>query len=450
MTVIHAGHALLPGGLAADVRLTVADGAITEVEAGVAPAAGDARHEMVIPAIGNLHSHAFQRAMAGLTELRGPTADNFWSWRREMYRIGLEMNPDHVEAVAAQLYMELLESGFGRIGEFHYLHHDPAGAPYANPAEMAERIAAASATAGIHLTLLPVFYAHADFGGLPPLPGQRRYIHDVDGFARLLTRCEALTAARPGDVCGIAPHSLRAVTAEELAAIVPLTDGPIHIHAAEQTKEVEDCVAATGARPVEWLLDNTGADARWCFIHATHMTADEVRTMAARGVTAGLCPITESNLGDGIFPAVPFLEAGGRYGVGSDSNVEISLRRELRTLEYSQRLSHRARNVIAPAGGSTGRHLFEEAQRGAAAAIGGMDGIAVGAPADLVALDLSAVPWLPAGKVLDHFVFTDGVEVDTVWCGGERVVEGGRHVRRDEIVARFEAAMHEVMALDHA
>lgn len=447
MTAIHAAHALLPAGLARDVRITLADGTVREVAAGVQAAADDERHAFVLPAIGNVHSHAFQRAMAGLAELRGPAADNFWSWRREMYRVGLNMNPDHVEAVAAQLYMEMLEAGFGRIGEFHYLHHDTDGTPYANPAEMAERIEAAAAQTGIRLTLLPVFYAHADFGGAPPIEGQRRYIHDVDAFARLLERCGAIAGARAGGIVGIAPHSLRAVTAEELAAIVPLTDGPIHIHAAEQTAEVDACLAATGARPVEWLLANTEADARWCFIHATHMVEDEVRAMAARGVTAGLCPITESNLGDGIFSAVTFLEAGGHYGVGSDSNIDISLKRELRTLEYSQRLARRARNVIAPTGGSTGQSLFGHAMAGAAAAIGSTAGIEPGASGDLVALDLAAVPWLPAEKVLDHFIFAEGIAVDAVWSGGHKLVQGGRHIHREAIGARFHATMHELMQI---
>lgn len=448
MNSIHAAHALLPSGLARDVRITLADGAIAAVAAGVPAEAGDERHAFVVPAIGDLHSHAFQRAMAGLAELRGPSADNFWSWRREMYRVGLNMSPDHVEAVAAQLYMEMLEAGFGRIGEFHYLHHDPDGTPYANPAEMAERIEAAASHTGIQLTLLPVFYAHADFGGVPPIQGQRRYIHDVDGFARLLERCGEIAGARPGGVVGIAPHSLRAVTAEELAAIVPLTDGPIHIHAAEQTAEVDACLAATGARPVEWLLANTEADQRWCFIHATHMVESEVREMAARGVTAGLCPITESNLGDGIFSAVTFLEAGGRYGVGSDSNIDISVKRELRTLEYSQRLAHRARNVIAQSGGSTGQALFENALKGGAAAIRSTAGIEAGGAADLAALDLSAVPWLPAAKVLDHFVFADAIGIDTVWSGGHKLVEGGRHIHREAIEARFHTAMHELMRFE--
>ncbi|RAI02107.1 formimidoylglutamate deiminase [Acuticoccus sediminis] len=448
MTVIHAAHALLPSGLERDVRITVSGETVEDIRTGAAAEAGDERHGMVIPAMGNVHSHAFQRAMAGLTELRGPTADNFWSWRREMYRIGLNMDPGHVEAVAAQLYMEMLEAGFARVGEFHYLHHDRDGSPYADPAEMAERIAAASDTAGIGLTLLPVFYAHADFGGLPPLPGQRRFIHGLDDFARLVERCGDIAAALPGGIVGVAPHSLRAVTADELAAVAALTDGPIHIHAAEQVGEVEGCVAATGARPVEWLLANTSADERWCFIHATHMTGDEVGAMAERGVVAGLCPITESNLGDGIFPAVPFLEGGGRFGVGSDSNVDISLKRELRTLEYSQRLAHRARNVLAPAGGSTGQHLFEEALRGGAAAIGSSAGLAPGERADIVALDLDAVPWLPADKALDHFVFTDGITVDAVWSGGRKVVAEGRHIHRAAITARFHAAMHELMAAE--
>ncbi|WP_108659451.1 formimidoylglutamate deiminase [Acuticoccus kandeliae] len=442
MAAIHAENALLPGGLARDVRVTLSDGTIGGVETGVAPVAGDERVEFLLPAVSNVHSHAFQRAMAGLAETRGPADDNFWSWRTQMYRFGLSMGPEHVEAVAAQLYMEMLEAGFSRIGEFHYLHHDKDGAPYVNPAEMSERIAAASVESGIALTLLPVFYAHSDFGGLPPIDGQRRFIHDLDAFARLMERAAGLVADLPGGVLGVAPHSLRAVTGEELAAVQPLANGgPIHMHIAEQTGEVDACLSANGIRPVEWLLENAPVDERWCLIHATHMTEDEAKGVAESGAVVGLCPITEANLGDGIFRASTVLGNGGRFGVGSDSNIEITLSGELRQVEYAQRLSKRLRNVIAPTGGSTGRHLFEHALAGGAAAVGGARGIAPGEAADLLALDHSAVPWVPADKAIDHWIFAEGTRVATVWSGGRRLVENGRHIRRDAIAARFRAAM---------
>jgi formiminoglutamate deiminase len=447
MTVIHAENALLPEGLARDVRLVLSDGKIGSVETNAAPRAGDERHRFVLPAMPNLHSHAFQRAMAGLAETRGPGEDSFWSWRTEMYRVALSMTPEQVEAVAAQLYMEMLEAGFCRVGEFHYLHHDKDGSHYADPAEMAARIGAASAEAGIALTLLPVFYAHSGFGGAAPIEGQRRFIHDVDAFARLMERAGDIVSGLPGAVLGVAPHSLRAATPEELQKVVPLAGGgPVHIHVAEQVKEVEDCVAWSGRRPVEWLLDTMGLDRRWCLIHATHMTPDETARMAKSGAVAGLCPITEANLGDGVFEAPAFLAAGGRFGVGSDSNILISLAEELRTLEYSQRLSRRSRNVVAAPGQSTGLNLYEQALTGGAQALGVVTGIAAGRPADILALDLSAVDYLPAEKVLDHFVFARGIGVDSVWVGGTKQVEAGRHRNREAIAARFARAMAELSA----
>ncbi|MDS1137648.1 formimidoylglutamate deiminase [Nitratireductor indicus] len=442
MTVIHAENALLPDGLAHKVRVVFSATGIESVERDAAPQPGDERHRFLLPAMANLHSHALQHAMAGLAERRGPGADSFWSWRTEMYRIALSMAPDQVEAVAAHLYMEMLEAGFCRVGEFHYLHHDRDGSPYADPAEMAERIGAASAQTGIALTLLPVFYAHSGFGGAEPADGQRRFIHTVDAFETLMGRARTIVAALPGGVLGVAPHSLRAVTAQELGEVLPLAQGgPIHIHVAEQVKEVEDCVEWSGLRPVEWLFENAAPDARWCLIHATHMTDAETTRMARSGAIAGLCPITEANLGDGVFPAPAFLEAGGAFGVGSDSNILISLTEELRTLEYSQRLLRRARNVVAEPGQSTGTNLFQRATTGGAQALGSVSGIAVGHPADLITLDLTSVDYLPGERVLDHFIFAKGIGVDSVWVSGSKKVEGGRHRNRSVIVEQFSRAM---------
>ena len=446
-TAIFAETALLPDGLQGDVRIVMSGATIESVETGAAQQAGDERHRFLMPAMPNLHSHAFQRAMAGLAETRGPGDDSFWSWRTVMYRFALSMTPEHVEAVAAQLYMEMLEAGFGRVGEFHYLHHDADGGAYADPAEMAARIAAASAETGIALTLLPVFYAHSGFGGAAPVEGQRRFINDVDGFARLMERAGPIVARLPQGRLGIAPHSLRAATPAELAAILPLAaGGPVHIHVAEQVKEVEDCVAWSGARPVEWLLGHAPVDARWCMIHATHLTDAEKRALGESGAVAGLCPITESNLGDGIFDAPAFLAAGGRFGIGSDSNVLISLAGELRTLEYSQRLGRLSRNVVAPPGGSTGLSLVRHALAGGSQALAAPSGIAADLPADLASLDLSRAPGVPAAQILDHFVFAQGAGIDCVWVNGARQVEGGRHRARERIQARFDAAMAELMA----
>ncbi|CUX65892.1 formimidoylglutamate deiminase [Agrobacterium genomosp. 13] len=446
MTAIHAGAALLNDGWAQDVRIVCRDGAVLSVETGVSPRPQDERHAVIVPAMPNLHSHAFQRAMAGLAEIRGPADDSFWSWRTVMYKFALSMTPDHVEAVAAQLYMEMLEAGFGRVGEFHYLHNDRDGSHYGNIAEMAERIGAAAAQTGIGLTLLPVFYAHSGFGGQMPIDGQKRFIHSLDSYERLMHGAQAVVDGLPGAVLGIAPHSLRAVTGEELAAIEHLAKGgPIHIHVAEQVKEIEDSLAFSGARPVEWLLENATVDDRWCLIHATHMTEAETRRMAKSGAIAGLCPITEANLGDGIFPAPDFIAQGGHYGVGSDSNILISVPEELRMLEYSQRLSLRARNVIADAGRSTGEKLFRQALEGGSRALASRHEIEEGKSADFIALDVSAVPYLPASQILDQWIFASGVQIDSVWVRGKKLVQSGRHLQRHEISERFNKVMAELV-----
>ncbi|MBU2145757.1 MAG: formimidoylglutamate deiminase, partial [Alphaproteobacteria bacterium] len=437
MTSIFARQALLPGGWAKDVRLVMSGGRMVSVTTGTAPKAGDERHAILLPGMPNLHSHAFQRGMAGLAEIRGPGADSFWSWREVMYRFALTMNPEQVEAVAAQLYMEMLEAGFSRVGEFHYLHHDPEGQPYADVGEMAARIAAAADTTGIGLTLLPVFYAHSGFGGAEPVENQRRFINDLNSFARLHESARKALESIPEAVIGVAPHSLRAVTPDELAAVVAMAGGaPVHIHVAEQVREVEDCVAWSGARPVEWLLDNADIGDRWCLIHATHMTDAETTAMARSGAVAGLCPVTEANLGDGTFSGQLFHANGGRFGIGSDSNVLIGLPDELRQYEYSQRLSHRARNVLAKPGQSNGRALFDAALTGGSKALGAQNaGLAVGAPADIVSLDAEAVSL--AGKaddaILDAWIFAGGTRVDCAWVRGKKLVEGGRHFRRSEI-----------------
>lgn len=450
MSSIFAAQALLPEGWSSNVRVSIDGGTISGIEADALPLPGDERADILVPGMPNLHSHAFQRGIAGLAETRGPGADSFWSWREVMYRFALTMTPEQVQAVAAQLYVEMLEAGFTRVGEFHYLHHDRDGRPYANLTEMAERIAAASAETGIALTLLPVFYAHSGFGGLPPNEGQRRFINDVNRFERLIERSrEAVQSLNQAKV-GVAPHSLRAATTDELNAIVPLSEGgPVHIHIAEQTKEVEDCVAWSGARPVEWLLANQPVDDKWCLIHATHMTPEETIGMAQAGAIAGLCPITEANLGDGTFAGPLFAEHGGRFGVGSDSNVLIGLGDELRQLEYSQRLALRARNVLAKPGQSNGRALFDGALTGGAKALGGDDGrIAIGAPANFVSLndDHPTLAGKSGDAILDAWIFAGGSMGDSVWVGGSKRVEHGRHIGRDAIAAAFRKTMLELVA----
>ena len=445
-------EALLPEGWATDVRVVVQGGRIAAVQPGALPAADDQRHGIGLPGMPNLHSHAFQRGMAGLAERRGPSDDTFWTWREVMYRFALTMRPEDVEAVAAWLYVEMLEAGFTRVAEFHYLHHQADGTPYANIAEHAERIAAAASGTGIGLTLLPVFYAHGGFGGAPAAPGQRRFLNDVAGYGRLMEASRQAVRGLPGAVVGIAPHSLRAATPAELGAIEPLAEGgPIHIHAAEQPKEVAECLAWSGARPVEWLLRECGADARWCFIHATHMSPAETRDMAQAGVVAGLCPLTEASLGDGIFNGAEFLAAGGRFGIGSDSHILIGVAEELRQLEYAQRLRLTQRNVMTRAeGDSAGRTLFDAALVGGAQACGApAAALAVGAPADIVALD-AAHPSLACRRgdaLLDGWIFAArGSAVSTVWVAGRQVVQDGRHHRRDTILARYRDSLAWLMA----
>ncbi|MBN8888790.1 MAG: formimidoylglutamate deiminase, partial [Rhodospirillales bacterium] len=385
----------------------------------------------------------------------GAAGDSFWSWREAMYRAVAALDPPLFEAVAAQLYVEMLKSGFTTVAEFHYLHHAPDGRPYADPAEMSLRVLAAAATAGIGLTLLPVLYAAGGFGGAPAGPGQRRFVHDIDGFLRLLARLRALTqpaggqpdGALPGVVLGVAPHSLRAVPPEALAALLAAApDGPVHIHVAEQPREVADCLAQTGQRPVEWLLAHARPDARWCLVHATHMTGAETAALAASGAVAGLCPTTEANLGDGIFPAEAFLAAGGRFGIGSDSHISVSPVEELRWLEYAQRLATGRRAVLAGGPGrSTGRALFDAALAGGTAASGhGPAGLVAGGRADIVVLDTSH-PLLLArdgDALLDSWIFAGNAPlVRHVVAAGRHVVADFRHAAEAAVARRFAAAM---------
>ena len=449
---LFARTALLPDGWAENVRLIIVDGIIAEVEMGAAVQPQDEAHSAILPGMPNVHSHAFQRGMAGLAERRGPSADSFWTWRETMYRFVERIGPEELKAIAALAYVEMLECGFTRVGEFHYLHHDANGGRFSDPAEMSRAIVAAAAETGIGLTLLPVFYAHAGFGGAPLTEGQRRFGHDLEGFARLIDAARAAAASLPDAVVGVAPHSLRAVTPEELTALLPLAAGaPIHIHIAEQLREVEDCLRWSGARPVEWLIDNVAVDAQWCLIHATHMTGPETVRLAASGGVAGLCPITEANLGDGLFPAQAFLASGGRIGIGSDSNVLIDLSEELRLLEYGQRLTARARNILsADDQPSTGENLYREALNGGAVALGvGASEIAAGRPADLISLDLDhpALLGRDPGRLLDSWIFAAGSRgVDCVWRRGRKVVSAGQHVSRRAVVDRYRDILGKLLA----
>jgi formiminoglutamate deiminase len=450
MTSLWFESALLPYGWASHVRVTASNGRIDRVTADVDPSDTDERLDVGIPGLPNLHSHAFQRGLAGLTERRGLEGDSFWTWRELMYQFVERINPDEMEAIASLAYAEMLECGFTQVGEFHYLHHDRGGIPFADPGELAGRLAAAAANTGIGLTLLPTLYAHGGFGGAEPGARQRRFINDRDQFAAIVEASRKIVKTLPGGVVGVAPHSLRAVTPEELAWLVELSRGSvIHIHIAEQTKEVNDCIAWSGRRPVEWLLEHTAVDERWCLVHATHVNDTEMLAIAASGAVVGLCPITEANLGDGIFPAGPFLSHAGRIGMGSDSNVLIDAAEEMRLLEYSQRLAHRGRNVLASGPGrSTGRTLYDRSLAGGARVLESAAGLVAGASLDVVSLKTQEPELIQRRQddVLDSWIFSGGRKlVDCVWRAGEKVVVNGRHRRRDAIVTHYRQALKNLL-----
>ena len=443
----HAPVARLPGGWARDVEIEIAaDGGIVAVTPESESDAAERAAGPVVPGMPNVHSHAFQRALAGRTGLATGGGDSFWTWRRAMYAFLERMDADALEAVAAQAYVEMLKAGYTAVAEFHYVHHDPAGRPYADPAELARRMLVAAAEAGIALTLLPVFYAHGGFGGTPPAAEQRRFVHTVDTYARLLAALSADVAARRCTI-GVAPHSLRAVAPGELSDVIALSPpgAPIHIHAAEQTKEVDDCVAWSGARPLEWLLDHARVDGRWCIVHATHLSAAETVRFAASEAVAGLAPTTEADLGDGTFPARAFVGAGGRFAVGSDSNTIVDPFAELRQLEWSQRLALLARNVLARDGVAVGEAIYAHAAAGGAQALGQPVGaIAPGLRADLVVLDAAhpAFASVPAEGCLEAAIFGPCPRpVRDVMARGRWVVRDGRHPREDGILARYRSAV---------
>ena len=448
MNALFAAHALLPTGWASDVLLRWDDaGTLQCVEAGVAPEAGTPRAiGVLVPGLPNLHSHAFQRAFAGLTEYRGAAQDSFWTWRDLMYRFAGRISPDALEDIASHLYVEMLAAGYTSVCEFHYVHHDPAGQPYANPAEMSLRLVAAARRAGIGLTMLPVLYQHSGFGAKAPRDDQRRFIGSVDGLLRILE-----TLREKGVRCGVAPHSLRAVAApalQELLAGLERIDAtaPVHIHIAEQIQEVEDCLAWSGQRPVQWLLDHAPVDARWCLVHATHLDDRERQAAAKRGAVVGLCPSTEANLGDGVFDAVAW---HGSWGIGSDSHASVDAAEELRLLEYTQRLSKRQRNVLADATRpDVAEALWQAAVAGGAqAAARPIAGLAPGQQADFVVLGDRLLEGLTPAQQLSSHVFASQLRntVQEVWVGGRCRVQNGRHPGAEAAAERFVAARRRLL-----
>ncbi|WP_420432197.1 formimidoylglutamate deiminase [Hyphobacterium sp.] len=451
MRKLHTKSALLPEGWTSNVSLAIdASGRIASVLSGASADDDAERIDMLLPAPSNLHSHAFQRALAGLTEARGTGGDDFWSWRETMYAFLPRLGPDEIEAIAAMLYVELAESGFAAVAEFHYLHHQPDGSPYEDIAETAGRIASAASQAGIGLTFLPVAYARGGFGGKPVTDGQKRFANEPEELLQI-REAAIRHLVRADDTLGIAPHSLRAVTGEDFATLLDGIDiGPVHIHIAEQMREVEDCQAWSGQRPVEWLLDQVNVNENWCLIHATHMTLEETRRLAATGAVAGLCPTTEADLGDGIFPGIDWQTHKGRWGIGTDSHVRTDVAEELRLLEWSQRLAHRKRTLLAEDGQSNGRALYDTALAGGAQALGRQTGaIAAGQWADLVSLDTDhpALTGKAGDAALDSWIFSSGRNcIRDVWSAGRRMVTAGRHMRREEVAARYRRTIGKLLA----
>jgi formimidoylglutamate deiminase len=455
---LRLSRALLPGGFVDDVTVGIDEqGFIQYVVTDPAkanetpPLQGTA-----IPGLANIHSHAHQRAMAGLAEISGPGEDSFWTWREAMYRFALKIGPDELEAIAAQLYVEALKAGFTSIGEFQYLHHAPDGRPYDNPAELSLRCLQAAATAGIAITMLPTLYSFGGFGGQAPHEGQRRFINDVARFLEIVMYLRKSIDRAENAQLGISPHSLRAVTAEALAEVMAGIDGldpkcPVHMHVAEQRREVKECIAFSGKRPVELLLSLQALSQRWCLIHATHMSDEETDWLAASGAIAGLCPMTEANLGDGIFNGQRFLARGGQIAIGSDSQITMSPAEDLRQLEYSQRLRDERRNVLA--GGplqSTGRRLFGLVAAGGAQALKQPQGaIEKGMRADIVILDSEhpALVGRDGDAILDSWIFSGGNAcVKHVFVGGQHLVQDGRHVHEEKILIEFRKALTRLQA----
>lgn len=453
MSVFFAERALLPTGWATNVRIEVgADGYLTRIQANADAHGAERLNGPLLPGMPNLHSHAFQRAMAGLAEVAGNPNDSFWTWRDLMYRLVGKISPEQLGVIARQLYIEMLKAGYTSVAEFHYVHHDLSGQPYANPAELALRISEAARSTGIGLTLLPVLYSHSGFGGQAPNDGQRRFINSTEHYLKLQQQLKPLLAQQPAQTLGLCFHSLRAVTPEQIHEVLQAGDTtcPVHIHIAEQQKEVDDCLSWSGKRPIQWLYDNVEVDQRWCLVHATHANAAEVQLMAQSQAVAGLCLTTEANLGDGIFPAVDFLAQGGRMGIGSDSHVSLSVVEELRWLEYGQRLRDQRRNRMYRSDQPmVGRTLYDAALVGGAQAMGqAVAGLAVGQRADWLVLDGND-PYLATAQddaILNRWLFAGGDrQVRDVLVNGQWVVRDGRHADEEASRRDFTRVLRELL-----
>lgn len=432
--VYFAKRAWLANGWADNVLIEVQGGEIYSVQ----PNQTCTKDAMVLsgpvlPTLANVHSHAFQRVMAGAAEVCLKPNDSFWSWRDVMYKVVQKLTPEDARIIAKQLYIDMLKAGYSQVGEFHYLHHQVGGKPYNDVTEMAQQLLSAANEAGIGVTLLPVLYSHSGFGGQSPTAGQARFIHSTDSYLALHQACDSLVKKQPRHHLGVCFHSLRAVTPEQIVEVLQATSeqARVHIHIAEQQKEVQDCLSWSGQRPVAWLQENIGLNERWCLVHATHLDDNELKSIAKTHAVAGLCPTTEANLGDGIFPSVAFEQAGGRWGIGSDSHVSLSIVEELRTLEYGQRLRDQQRNRLYQVGQPrVGDYLFSQALNGGNQACHVALGLAVGNRADFMVLD-ETHPFVAASEsqdLLNRWLFACSDQViKDVFVAGQQVVKDFQH-----------------------
>ena len=452
-TTLFARNAWLEQGWAQNVRLEWNDqGNLTLVQPDATPHRHEQVEQFVVPGMVNLHSHAFQRAMAGMTEIAGNGPDSFWTWRDLMYRFALAINPEQIEAVAAQLYSECLRHGYTSVCEFHYLHRAPDGAFYRNMAETAERVIAAARHTGMGMTMLPVLYSYADFNQKALSHEQRRFATSPEQVLQLV---QLLESSRNGQTeIGVAPHSLRAASTQQINELISALPAgrPVHIHIAEQQKEVDSCLAFSGQRPVQLLFDTQDVNHRWCLVHATHLTATEVSQIAGSKAVAGICTTTEGNLGDGFFALPDYIEQQGRFGIGSDSHVSHSPVEELRWLEYGQRLRAQRRNMSSADGQRRiGDFLWKASLQGGAQASGRPVGsLAAGKRADLLVLDADHpnLHGIACEELLNSWIFSgnDNLVRDVLTAGQWRVKQG-RHQRQDEIQHNFKQAMQQLRAL---
>ncbi len=445
-------QALLETGWEKDVLFKVCDGYFESIQPNSTPPSHAVYLDgFMLPTMANVHSHAFQRIMAGAAEVSLNPNDSFWSWRDLMYKVVQKLSPEDAQIIATQLYIDMLKAGYTQVGEFHYLHHAQQGKSYSQPEEMALRIIEAANVSGIGLTLLPVLYSHSGFGGQSPAAGQSRFIHSTESYLDLQEACGKVLVDQPLHRLGICFHSLRAVTQSQIDTVLQTLDQNrvIHIHIAEQQKEVQDCLNWSGQRPVEWLHNNVGLNDRWCLVHATHLNQQEVKDIAKNRAVAGLCLTTEANLGDGIFPAVAFEQAKGRWGIGSDSHVSLSIVEELRTLEYGQRLRDQQRNrLYRPDQTRVGDNLFTQALQGGNQACDVRLGLKVGHRADFMVLD-SSHPFMAASKpedVLNRWLFACNENlIKDVFVAGKQVIKAFRHEQDDLSRLAFTQVIKKVM-----